>query len=102
MIAHTYLFLQIHSTNCFDKKCSAERNKFLGVASERNAYERLECEFHGAFEIDGNAFCVMLALELLLLLLLLVEWRVRITSLAVGQLGRGPGSGVYVNVNPVA
>lgn len=68
-------------------------------------YDRPECEFHGTFDIDGSAFWGTLELfVVLLLLLLLFELcrAVRITSLAGWQVGRGPGSGVYVNVNPVA
>lgn len=69
----------------------------------RKVYDRPECEFHATFEMDGRAFCVTLELlVVLLLLLLLFELCRRITSVAGGQFGRGPGSGVYVNVNPVA
>lgn len=55
------------------------------------------CEFHGTSDIDGRVLTFALLLVLLLLLM-----RPRITSSAAGHDGRGPGSGVYVNVSPVA
>lgn len=73
--------------------------------SKAHVYDRLECDVHGTFEMDGRAFCVTLELLFVLLLLLLLLFELclpRITSVAGGHAGRGPGSGVYVNVNPVA
>lgn len=71
-------------------------------------YDRPACIFHGKSTRDGNAF--WWTLELLLLLMLLFVWlllllwfsRARITSVDCGHVGRGPGSGVYVKVSPVA
>lgn len=90
---------------------SAAHNR-SSASCEWAIYERPACMFHGKSANDGNAFWWTLELLLLLMLLFVLLWlllallvwlsRARITSDACEHAGRGPGSGVYVKVSPVA